>query len=403
MFSMNVVSTYFALWITVDNGMSDFWVGAANSTSMLLVALTLPVLGVLSDLAGRRVPYLIVMTIVSCAATAAIGVVALFMSKGALLAFLSVVFFVVANYAYQGGLVFYNALLPDVVSGSSMGKISGQGVAFGYLGAIVGLLMVEPFVTGEMRGLRVPFPEDWSQGRGGAFIPTAVLFLVFSLPIFFFVRERARTSARLGLREKLGLSLARVREALLNTAKFPGVRRFLVAKYLYEDAISTVIIFMAVYSVKVVGMKDAELITFFIVSTLSAMAGGFLTGAVVDRLGARRTLEISLLLWIACLVAIALVQDKRFFWIMGSLVGICLGSTWTSERPFFIALVPRELLGEFFGLYALSGKIAAIVGPLLWGATVYLLAPYGTVAYRAAVLSLAAMALAGLLVLRKIK
>lgn len=402
MFSMNVVSTYFALWITVDNGMSDFWVGLASSISMLLVAVTLPVLGVLSDLAGRRIPYLIGMTLASCAATAMIGAAAIFMETGTQLALVSLVLFAVANYSYQGGLVFYNALLPGVSASSSMGKISGYGVALGYLGAILGLVLVEPFVTGRMRGLPVPFllgEEGTGFGRGAAFVPTAILFLLFSLPAFFWIPEQVAPSPGLGLGEKLSLGLSRVREALVDSGKFPGVRRFLVAKYLYEDAISTVIVFMAVYSVKVIGMKDTELITFFIVSTLSAMAGGFLAGFAVDRIGSRRTLELSLLLWIACLVGIALLERKTLFWIMGSLIGICLGSTWTSERPFFIGLVPSKLLGEFFGLYSLSGKLAAIVGPLLWGATVTLLSPHGELAYRVAVLTLAAMAAGGLCVL----
>lgn len=401
-FSMNVVSMYFALWITVDNKMSDVWVGIANSSSMLLVALTLPFLGVMSDLAGRRVPYLIRMTLLSCGATAMMGGAAIILGKGEHLALASLVLFVIANYAYQGGLVFYNALLPDVSSTQSMGKISGYGVALGYLGAIIGLMMVEPFVTGEMMGMKVPFlsgEDGTGYGRAAAFIPTAVLFLVFSLPAFFLIAETKRPSPHLALTEKLRFSLRRVREALVDTGRYPGVRRFLVAKYLYEDAISTVIVFMAVYSVKVVGMEESERTLFFIVSTISAMAGGFLAGLLVDRVGSRRTLELSLVLWIVCLLGIALLDDKTIFWIMGSLLGICLGSTWTSERPFFVSLVPRELLGGFFGLYSLSGKLAAIVGPLIWGATVHFLSPHGKIAYRVAVLSLALMALAGLVVL----
>lgn len=487
-FSMNVVSTYFALWITVDNGMDDFWVGFANSLSMLMVALTLPILGVLSDMAGRKVPYLIAMTLTSCIATALIGGTALFSGQVAYRAHIALIFFVVANYSYQGGLVFYNALLPNVSSRWSMGKVSGYGVAAGYLGAIMGLMMVEPWVTGSVRGIEVPFlMERWKSvkavelktgitsdhapskeglpysyrivvregpsrrevviqpdsvviaadctrvvywdeavydslhlgegetvktllqkrregyGRSAAFIPTAILFLLFSLPAFRFIHEGDEKPVLSTPGKKLGLAIGRIREAVIDTGRYPGVRRFLVAKYLYEDAISTVIVFMAVYSVKVMDMENTELVSFFIISTTSAMAGGVLVGSVLDRIGARKVLESTVLAWTICLVTAALISDKTIFWLIGSAIGMCLGATWTSARPFFIELVPERMLGEFFGLYSLSGKLASIVGPLLWGALVYVFSDYGKLAYRIAILSLAIMAFAGLIVLRGVK
>ena len=481
---MNVVSLYFALWITVDNGLDDLWVGLSNSLSMFLVAITLPLLGVLSDMAGRRVPYLVLMTVISCVATAMIGAVGMMCESGLVLAATALFLFVIANYAYQGGLVFYNALLPAVSSKANMGRISGYGVAAGYLGAILGLMMVEPFVTGKMRGLEIPllmaewedlqtiesmdqpvsdrsihgqdfpyayrivFPEGsgeetlvvtpdsvqispdgarsifWTKarvdmrsgandhvssamlqrrregfGRTAAFLPTAVLFLMFSLPVFFFIRERTYSDRRVVTPDNLRLAVRRIRDVLIDTAAYPGVRRVLIAKYLYEDAISTVIVFMGVYSVKVMGMKNEALITFFIVSTTTAMVGGIIAGFIIGRLGPKRLLEATLIVWTLCLISAALTHSVAVFWIIGSVVGICLGSTWTAARPFFIELVPEEMLGEFFGLYSLSGKLAAIIGPLLWGGIVYVLSPYGVVAYRVAILSLALMVCSGLLVL----
>jgi len=240
-------------------------------------------------------------------------------------------------------------------------------------------------------------------GRSAAFLPTAVLFFLFSLPIFYRIKENKLSDGSGDLRIKISLAFRKIREALVDTGKYPGVRRFLVAKYLYEDAIATVIVFMGIYSVKVMGMENRDLITFFIISTTSAMAGGFLTGTILDRFGAGKILHLTLLLWTASLVTIALMSSVVLFWVMGSVIGVCLGATWTSARPFFVELVPGEMLGKFFGLYALSGKLAAIFGPLLWGALVYFLSPFGVVAYRVAILSLALLAFSGFLVLRGVR
>ena len=95
--------------------------------------------------------------------------------------------FVLANYCFQGGLVFYNALLPQISTPGTMGKISGYGVALGYMGAIVGMVLVMPFNEGSVFGLEIPFIPG--NGRGATFVPTGLLFLVCSVPTFLFLRK----------------------------------------------------------------------------------------------------------------------------------------------------------------------------------------------------------------------
>ncbi|MFQ5893973.1 MAG: MFS transporter, partial [Nitrospinota bacterium] len=133
-FSMNVVSLYFPLWLTADLGGADLWVSLANSGSMALVALSMPLLGVQADYGQRRRLFLITFTAVACAATAVIGL------GGRASVAVAVAAFMVANYAYQGGLVFYNAFLPAVAEPDRVGAISGYGVALGYVGAIGGMV-----------------------------------------------------------------------------------------------------------------------------------------------------------------------------------------------------------------------------------------------------------------------
>ena len=164
-FSMNIISLYFPLWVTVDKGGADILYGIALSSSMILVAFSMPLLGIFSDRMGRGIPLLVLLTLLSVICTGLIGI------SNQLT--LGLIFFVLANYGYHAALVPYDALLPQVSRGFSVGKVAGIGVALGYVGAISGIVMVKPFI-GEA-------------DRGGAFIPTALLFLllIFSMGKFY--------------------------------------------------------------------------------------------------------------------------------------------------------------------------------------------------------------------------
>lgn len=397
-FSMNVVSLYFSLWITVDNGREEILVSLANSTSMLLVALSMPILGVISDRYKRRLPFLFGLTLSCVAFTSLISIVGWTIPSPGLRVALTLGLFVLANYSYQGGLVFYNALLPQVSPPKLMGRVSGYGTAMGYLGAIVGLALVMPFNRGSLLGWEIPLIGGG--GRVATFLPTGIFFLLFSIPTFLLVREGEEKGALSGinLREIWG----KVWEGISNTKRYPGVLRFLISKYLYEDAIATVIIFMGVYGNRVMGFSDSVLVSFLMVSTSTAIIGSIAFGHLTDKIGPKRTLCLVLTGWIICLSALALSSTPLLFWIIGSLIGIFLGGTWASSRPLLVELVPQDMLGEFFGLYSLSGKLAAIAGPLIWGGVVLLFRPWGILKYKFAVASLVLMVAAGLVVLLKV-
>ncbi|UCB52675.1 MAG: MFS transporter [Candidatus Zixiibacteriota bacterium] len=364
MFSMNIVTMYFAQWLVVDNKVEDIYYSVSYALSMLLVAATMPALGAISDAKGKRMPSLAILTGGCILATLVLGITSGLMSGATSKILVALILFALANYGFEGGLVFYNALLPEVSTQESIGRVSGWGVALGYVGAITGLLLVKPFVDGHIFGLELPFSQG---GRQSAFIPTALLFLLFSLPIFLWVKDRVpRSLEKIRFKE----AFRRVWEGIANTRKFPGVRRFLVAYYFFSDAIATVVIFMAVYAQVVMGFPDSVKIWFFIVATTFAVIGSFLCGYVTDWIGPKKALTFAVLGWIFSLLVIIFTADKTIFWAVGPLIGICLGSTWTASRPLLTGLVPRETLGQFFGLYALSGKVAAVAGPILWGVAV---------------------------------
>ena len=173
-FVLNVISVYFPRWLTETKGVPTFYYSIAFAASMIFVALFAPILGTISDVQKRKKHYLVIFTLVSVIFTFLIGTIQN--------VFMGLVFFAIANFGCQLAVVFYNALLPYICSERSMGRVSGYGVAFGYLGSILGLIFVLPFVEGNIYGLEIPFITGG--GSVSSFIPTAVLFFVFSLNIF---------------------------------------------------------------------------------------------------------------------------------------------------------------------------------------------------------------------------
>ncbi len=400
-YSMNIVTMYFPTWIMIDLALSDFYVSFANSFSMILVALTLPILGEISDRYHKKMPFLITFTLVCISFTAFIGVSGYALNDIAIKVSVAILFYTIANYAYQGGLVFYNALLPNVCSKRSIGRVSGYGVAIGYFGSIIGLTLVLPLVEGTLFGIDLPFIEKG--GSIASFIPSAALFLIFAIPAFLFIKEQPPVDPPKKFQLDIKISFRKIWDGISNTRKYPGVTRFLVAKFFYEDAIQTVILFMAIYAQKVMGFSKTDTTTFFIAVIPSAIVGSTIFGIVTDHLGPKKTLSLVLIGWIASLSLLICTKNTLTFWIIGALVGIFMGSTWTSARPLLISLVPQNMLGEFFGLYSLSGKLAAIVGPIIWAVVVYAFDSYGVVfKYKAAIGALTIMIIIGLVILQKV-
>lgn len=430
-FSMNVATLYFSVWLISDLGASNTAYAVGNGISSLLVVASVPLLGALSDERKRRKPWVVGFTIVSCLACAAIGVLGQrtlpisgeAVTGGSLLpstwhptigTFTWVLLaFIIANYAYQAAQPFYNAMMSDLVPPSEQGRLSGIGTAVGYVGTIVGLLLVVPFFNGaiplvgaipasSLATLHALVPFTSHAGRVSTFVPTALLFALFSLPLFLFCRDHhPRTDRRpIPWRE----AFTDVAHTLRDTRRHRGTLPFILASFLYQDAIGTIVSFMAIYAVKAMGFAKGAETTLFLVLTVPAIAGSYLAGRLADRYGAKRTLVITIVGWIVLLVAMVLAPSQRAFWIVGSLIGLIFGGVPTAERPLLLSLVPEEESGRFFSLMLLSSRAAAIAGPLIWSLTVDGLEPsHGSgLAYRAAVVTVAGMFAASLLLLRHV-
>jgi UMF1 family MFS transporter len=430
-FSMNVATLYFSVWLIADLHASNTVYAVGNGISSILVVLSVPVLGAVSDARRRRKPWVVGFTIAACVACAAIGILGqttlpiagaetidgvslpagwhpTISTFGWVLAA-----FVMANYAYQAAQPFYNAMLPDLVPVEERGRLSGIGTAVGYVGTIVGLLLVAPFFNGALPLLGalpaatvtllhtiVPFSSH--AGRVSTFVPTAMLFLLFSLPLILFCRDHHPRKERVPIAWRA--AFANVAHTLRDAKRHPGALAFILASFLYQDAIGTIVSFMAIYTVKAMGFERGSEITLFLVLTVPAIFGSYIVGHLVDRLGARRTLVAIIVAWIVLLIAMVVVPTQNAFWIVGLGIGLIFGGVPTAERPLLLSLVPAEEAGRFFSLMLLSARAAAIAGPLVWGLTVDGLEPsFGTgIAYRAAVLTVAVMFALSLLLLRHV-
>jgi MFS transporter, UMF1 family len=355
-FSMNIVTFFFSPWIIITLGVEDIWFSLAYSASMIVVAFTMPGLGRKADQTAGKIRGLRSFTLMCILFTVLLSLVAILHLGLTVTAALALLCFACANYYYEGGITYYNALLSDVSNPSNVGKISGIGVGLGYIGAIAGLWLAAPFVDGTL--------SSSMSGREYAFLPTAIFFLIFALPAFFWIKEREHTQPSPVAEENY---FKRMSETLKETRDYPGVLRFLISDFLVEDAIATTIVFMAVYAEAVVGFAEAEKRILFLSSTAFAFAGSFLFGYLSDRIRPKNALIIALVGWVSVLAIGVGVSSKSILYVVGALVGMFLGAVWTTARPLLNSLVPAEKLGQFYGLYSLSGRSAATVGPLIWG------------------------------------
>ena len=357
-FSMGVVSAYFSTWVRdqVGAGRADSVYGVITAISMGLIFMASPILGAMTDRAPRRMPFLVVSTLVCVGFTA-------LLARGGF--YLTALFFVIANVAYQAGLQFYDAMLPEVSTERNRGKISGIGVGVGYLGSYIAIGL----------GMDAVFGSD---DKPFLFTMIAVFFLLFALPCFFFVKERGNPAPR------EVFSLRMLRESTSETMRtirsgrdYPGLVRFLVGRVFYTDPINTVIAIMMLYTINVAehtglthdqGEETGKLI--MLTAITFAVIGGFAWGWLVDRVGPKRTLNYVLYLWTAVFLLAAAVGifglPLATLYAVACSAGVALGGVWAADRPYMLRLTPPDRIGEFYGLYGMVGRFSAITGPLIW-------------------------------------
>ncbi len=383
-FSYAIVSTAIGLWLTADSrfgqGLGQLVQGIAIAVSVGLNALVSPILGAMSDRAGRRLPFLFVFTLMTIVPSALIGPSP---------AVVGVILFTIANFGYQAALIYYDATLTMVSRPETRGRLSGIGVGVGYMGTIFAA------VTLILLGItETPDP---------IFFIAGVLFAVFAIPIFLVVRDRPARAEPAEMMSAMR-QLTQVRETIAHARSVPGLGRFLLARFFYSDAVNTLIVVMSVVAVKAVGLTQGQWLMTSVLLTVVAILASFGWGFLVDRHGPKRTLMAVLASWVvglllgtASLGLAGTTIGMALFVIAGAILGSGLGGVQVADRVFMIRLSPPARLGEFFGLYGLVGKGSQVIGQLLYGVILFLFFDsLGNGAYQLAILSLLVTMVIGL-------
>ena len=382
-YSFVIVSFAMSLWSIRFLGERDgtFWFATvALPASVLLNAAVSPVLGAASDRVGRRKPFLAAFTVLCIGPTVLIGFVDVA---------LGLVLFAVANFAYQAALIYYDALVPVVARPEARGRLSGLGVALGYLGTIVAGLLY----------LLTRDPEVGS--TTASFILVGILFSFFAIPLFVFVRERGE-QARFRAGDALR-SWNQLWRTFRDALRVPGLMRFILARFFYTDPINTVIAVMSSFTVYAIGFTESQALVVLLGLTVFAVLASFGWGWLADRWGPKRTLMAVLASWAVGLMIVALFMEPIPFLVAGAILGSGLGGVGVTDRLLLMRLVPGERVGEFLGLYGIAGKFSAVVGPALYGVVIFLLLrEIGRDAYRVAIVTLLALMLVGYFILRRV-
>lgn len=350
-----VFPLYFKNVICKGEPSGDALWGFSVSLSMLLVALISPVLGAAADYSGKRKRFLLFFTLTSIVATALLS----FSGPG--MALVAVLLFVLANMGFEGGLVFYDSYLKQLASAKSIGRVSGYGFAMGYLGALSILLLVQPLLSKGIVLSNMPNVQL-------SFLVVAIFFALFAAPLFLVLRDEKKGERPAISFTAIRCSLREVKYTVQHIMSYPDLARFLLAYFFYNDAILTVIAFSSIYAQNTLGFTTGELIRFFMLVQTTAIAGSLAFGFVTDKIGPKRTIVITLLIWFVVVVAAIFADSKALFFYTGMLAGMSMGSSQAASRSMMTRLTPQEHVTEFFGFYdGTFGKASAVVGPLVFG------------------------------------
>ena len=379
-FSIIVVTflyaVYFKKTVVSSESIGDLYWSISTSIAMLITAFIAPVLGAIADYSTGKKRFLLFFTLLCILGTASLY----FIGPGQI--FWGVFIFVLANIGFEAGLVFYDAFLPELTAPKNYGRVSGYGFGMGYLGSLATLAIVYPFIQASM--IKETFPV------------AALFFLIFSLPLFFFLKEKRAVVVRTESFVKIGFH--RVWGTITHLKSYRNLLTFLIAFFFYIEGVNTVIFFSGNYASTTLGFSDTDLLIFFLTVQTTAIIGSVLLGIVADKIGQKKTIVITLFMWLIAVVLAYFVTDEFGFYIVGFIAGAAMGSCQSVSRSLMSKLIPPERKTEFFGFYSFFGKSSAIIGPLTFGLVSYL-----TGSQRIAIISIAFFFIVGLLILTKVK
>ena len=350
-----VYSAYFQGAVVGGAEGTRLW-GLAVFLAMLIVALIAPVLGAIADFAGAKKRFLLFFTVMACLFTAG-----LFLAKpGNLL--IGMGFFILAEIGYRSAQVFYNGLLPEIASPEEMGRVSGYGWAIGTAGGVICLLLILPLIL----FLGDAFADDTFIIRLTLVI-TAIFFAVSSVPIFLWLRERAQPQELPPGDNYLTIAFKRLWATIKRAGSFKEFLKFMIAFLVYNDGLIMALDFAAIIGAVLFGLDQTMLIVFVIVIQITNVLGAFAFGLLVDRIGGKRSLMISLVMMIGVVFCLYFNQTTLGFFLIGAAAGVAMAGAQSVSRTMVALFAPLGQSAEFYGFFAMTGRTSSFIGPLVYG------------------------------------
>lgn len=386
-----VFAPYFATHVAPNPASGQALWGFATAAAGMAIALLSPVLGAIADASGRRKPWI-----------AAFGVMLVIGSSlmwfgapgDAHLIPPLLLAYAIATIGVEFATVFNNAMMPTLVPPDRIGRLSGTGWATGYIGGILSLILVLGFLAANPQTGRTLFgftplfglDPVTHQGDRISGPLTGIWFIIFVLPMFLLTPDYP---ARHRLRDALREGLSELKQTLVELPRRKTIATFLIANMIYTDGLVSLFAFGGIYAAGTFGWNTIQIGTFGIILAIAGTLGGWLGGKLDDYLGPKTVITGSMILLLTAIVAILLVEKDSIFFIkvappvpggalfasaaeraylvLGCLIGAAGAPLQAASRSLLIRLAPKDRIAQFFGLFALTGKVTSFIGPLLIG------------------------------------
>lgn len=332
----------------------DFLWSFGNFLSQGLVLLTAPLLGAIADYSASKKKFLFLSYSICIVFT-----VLLYLVKPGDV-WLGIILFVFGNFAYSTGENLIASFLPELARPEDMGKISGFGWSLGYIGGLLSLVCCLPFLKG---GFELQNADNLRTTN----LVVAAFFLVGGIPTFLFVKQKKKASDLPAGSSYIKIGIQRIKETFRNIRQFSELFRFLIVFGIYNCGVTTVVYFASIYAVTTIHLTTKELIIFFLITQVSSSLGAFLFGLIQDKVGAKRTIYMTLTIWLIVAAGAFLSTNRTTFYIIGNLAGLGLGSSQSAARALVGLFSPVQKSGEFFGFWGLFWKMSTAIGPLVFG------------------------------------
>jgi UMF1 family MFS transporter len=348
-----VYSTYFKNVVVGGAQGTRLW-GVSVGIAAIIVALVSPVLGTIADFTRSKKRFLIAFTAISVVFTGLL----FFVGEGDV--FTGMLFFIIAEIGYRGAQVFYDALLTDVSTPDTVGSVSGKGWAVGMVGGIVTLLIV-----------LLPIRLVGNQVTHFAFLVTAVLYLLFSIPTFLWVVERPSSEQIPHGKSTINVAFSKLAQTFRSIRDYREFVKYMAAFLIYNDGIMMLLDFAAIVGATLFGMEQTQLIMFVILIHISGAIGSLYFGRISDRRSSKEAILISLVILIASVAGLYAVDGIVWFYVIGLLAGFSLSGAQAVSRTMVSQLAPAAKTAEFYGFLSVAGRTSTFVGPLVFGAVSY--------------------------------